>query len=408
MRNHKSLHTELGRSILWGILTGLSIAGAFVLGFLTRDFAAASVSASSLFSNEAGYTLLDEVQSLIDAHYLREQPSYSMRQYAAINGVLGSLEDRYTFFVDPPVAQSESDVLAGTYGGVGVQIVRSENGELQLFPFDDSPAAEAGIQDGDILIAVDHQPVTIETRTDVIDQMLRGEVKRGNGVNLRYQRNNVEDDQFIPFGVINVPSVVWRIANTDARIGYVQIIRFTSRTPDEVDEAVTELIEQAKVEGIIVDLRNNSGGLLQESVDVADKFLDGGVIVYERDNEGERIFEATNGTLVPDSMPLIVLVNGGTASAAELVAGALKDRDRAILIGQRTFGKGTVQQIYRLSDNSSVHITSAEWFTPQRYALDGQGIEPDIAMIPDENNRDVEIGEAVRQIRDVLEDGLES
>jgi carboxyl-terminal processing protease len=124
-------------------------------------------------------------------------------------------------------------------------------------------------------------------------------------------------------------------------------------------------------------------------------------LFYEVNNEGEKVFEATSGSVV-DDLPMVFLINQGTASAAELVAGAVGDRDRAILIGQRTFGKGTVQQIYRLSDDSSVHITSAEWFTPERYQLDEQGLEPDIAMIPDENGRDVELGEAIRQLREQL------
>src|SRR5690606_13576829 len=151
-----------------------------------------------------------------------------------------------------------------------------------------------------------------------------------------------------------------------------------------------------------------SGGLLQESVAVASEFLDSGtVILYEQDKDSQQTFSAVEGGLA-NELPLAVLINQGTASAAELVAGALQDHERGVLIGQTTFGKGTVQQIFRLSDDSSLHITSAEWLTPQRHAIEGRGLEPDIPMIPDPDGRDVELGEAVRQLQQItVLDGVE-
>ncbi|MEO1440675.1 MAG: S41 family peptidase, partial [Chloroflexota bacterium] len=184
------------------------------------------------------------------------------------------------------------------------------------------------------------------------------------------------------------------------RTGYLQIIRFTNRTPDEVEAAINELKDEG-IDSLIVDLRDNNGGLLKESVDVAGLFLNGGVVLYERNIDQEEVFEADDGSVLGE-LPLVVLVNGGTASAAELVAGAIQDRDRGILIGQTTFGKGTVQQIFRLSDDSSIHITSAEWFTPDRNQISGVGLEPDVTMIPDANGRDVELGEAVRYLNEQL------
>jgi carboxyl-terminal processing protease len=399
MKNDRDNTSQLTRSIAWGMMFGASLAISFMIGFVTRDWVGVSAFASPLSDNN--YPLLNEVQSLIDTAYLREQPNPETRQYGAIRGMLQTLDDRYTFFVDPPVAQSESDVLAGTYGGVGVQIQRFENGDLVMFPFEESPAIEAGIEEGDILVAIDGERVTYEVRQDVIDQMLRGEVKRNNGVDVTFVRDGDELTVFVKFGVINVPSVVWRTLSEDQPIGYLQILRFTNRTPDEVNQALEEL-NATSIKGLILDLRNNNGGLLKESVDAASLLLDGGVVLYERSLGGEETFEAETGSLISD-IPVVVLVNGGTASAAELVAGALRDRQRAILIGQQTFGKGTVQQIFRLSDDSSIHITSAEWLTPGRNQISGVGLEPDISMIPDENGRDVELGEAIRYLSNQLE-----
>jgi len=239
---------------------------------------------------------------------------------------------------------------------------------------------------------------------DDIDRLLRGEVKDGNGVEVTIRTpsdtGNSTRTLFIEFGVINIPSVVWRTLAEDSAIGYIQILSFTSRTPMELKDALTEL-RSAQVSGLVLDLRNNSGGLLQESIAVADEFLDDQVIVYERNNQRERTFTGEPGGLATD-LPLVILVNSGTASASELVAGALRDNGRGLIVGQKSFGKGTVQQIFALSDQSAVHITSAEWLTPARHQLEENGLEPDVVMIPDATGRDVELGEAVRQVRQVI------
>jgi carboxyl-terminal processing protease len=212
-------------------------------------------------------------------------------------------------------------------------------------------------------------------------------------------------DYFIEFAVVTVPSVVWRVLQEEPTFGYIQIIRFTSRTPDELRSAISDLRSHGVV-ALVLDLRKNSGGLLQESVQVASEFLDGGVVFYERTRDGETATNALEGGAALD-LPLVVLVDSGTASAAELVAGAIRDRGRGILIGQQTYGKGSVQLIFPLSDDSSIHITSAEWFTPAHTALDGTGLEPDISMIPAEDGRDVELGEAVRYLHQTIGDAAE-
>lgn len=385
-----------------GVAFGLMLALAFSAGFLVRDF----VDTPSVFAtnadddSEGGYLLIDEVQSLLDAHYLGEQPDYTTRQYGAIRGMLGVLEDRNTFFIEPPVARSESDVLAGTYGGIGVSLSRNIAGEFILAPFPDSPAMEAGIRDGDVLIAINGTPIDFSTQQDVVDQLLRGEVDGENGVEITTRNSTGETTQFIVFDVINVPSVIWRIIPEDSSIGYIQILRFTNRTPSELETAIQELSDAGAL-AYIVDVRNNGGGLLQEAIEVASIFLDGGPVLHQMTATGEQTFNADPGGSLIEG-PIVMLVNNGTASAAELVAGALQDRGRATLIGQQTYGKGTIQQIFSLSDSSSIHITSAEWFTPERNALDGVGLTPDITMIPDESGRDVELGEALRYLRATL------
>ena len=391
------------RSIITGAIAGIALASMFMLGIFAREIFGIPpplALATDDPTESAGYPLIDEVQDLLDQVYLRDQPGYTERQYAAIRGLLSSLDDPNTFFIDPPVARSEAQALAGTYGGIGVQLRRNEAGAFVLYPFPESPAREAGIIDGAELIAIDGMPVDQTTQVDAVDQLMRGEVDAGNGIQLTVRQAGEDFMTFVEFAVINVPSVVARVLDQDERIAYVQVLRFTSRTPDELEETLRDLDVQS-LQGLVLDLRDNSGGLLNESVQVASQFLDGGVVIYEVTQDEETAINAERGGVATE-IPLVVLVNRGTASASELVAGAIRDRDRGILIGQQTFGKGTVQQIFTLSDGSSVHVTSAEWFTPDRVPLAGVGLEPTIAMIPHENGRDVELGEAVRYLQEQI------
>ncbi|PJF43728.1 MAG: hypothetical protein CUN55_07650 [Phototrophicales bacterium] len=394
--------------VVRGATVGLLLGLVFAAGFFTRDIMSSPTTSSVRAQDDPTalqFTLLDEVHQLVVNNFYTELPPNQQLQYAAIRGYLGALGDPYSFFNEPPVARSESDALAGRYGGIGVEIKRNVLGEIELFPYPDSPAFRAGIRDGDILLAINGEPVTPEQNLDVIRQALRGEVTdSGNGVEItvRSIASNEEVSYQIPFEEIRIPSVLWRMLPDEPLIGYINIMSFTSRTPDEISEAVNELNEQG-MQALILDLRNNSGGLLQESIDVADAFLEEGIIVIEQSRvSGEVIEVATEGSIIPPDMPLIILVNDRTASASEVVAGALQQNDRALLIGQRTRGKGSVQYIFGLSDGSSFRITGAIWLTPNRTPLDGVGLTPDIEMIPDINGREVELDEAIRQIREQI------
>jgi carboxyl-terminal processing protease len=401
MKNTHTPSMDTLRSLLIGAAAGLVLALVFAGGFFFRDtLRGSSVQAQDLVPGE--YPLLAEVENLLQHIYLRPMPDQTQLQYGAVRGLLGVLQDKNTFFIDPPVAQSEADTLAGTYGGIGVLLRRDEQARFVLSPYPDAPAANAGILEGDVLLAVNDEPVELTEQQDAVDQKMRGEVKDDSGVKLTVQHLDGEElSVFIEFSVINVPSVLWRITAEDSRIGYIQILRFTNRTPDEVRAALDGL-KEAKIEAVVLDLRNNTGGLLEESIRVASEFVPDGVIAYERSRNEERALESKGGSLSKD-VELVVIVNGYTASASEIVAGAIRDRDRGILLGQKTYGKGTVQQIFPLSDGSSVHITSAEWLTPNKTPLDGVGLEPDLPMIPDENGRDVETGEAIRYLQQQLD-----
>lgn len=382
-------------ALLKGGSIGIAILGFFLSGFMLRGYIAPAPAQQS-----ADFTLLREVKQLLDEHYVRSVPEPREMEYGAIRGLMGVLQDPYTFFNPPVVTRSESDALAGQYGGIGVALQYSADGRIQLYPYPDTPAARAGIENGDVLVAINDLPVEGSLSLDHVRQMLRGEV--GTAVALRILKHDSSDEMQLQleFAVIEVPSVIWRVLAEDERLGYMHITLFTARTPDEV-QAAWEALRSAEVQGLILDLRDNPGGLLAEAVQVADMFLDSGVIFVEQTRDEEHERRAEPGTAFED-VPIIVVVNSRTASAAELVAGALRDNGRAVLLGQRTTGKGSVQLIFPLADGSSVHITSAEWLTPNRQPLNAQGLEPDIPMIPAEDGRDVELPEAILRLQQEL------
>jgi len=355
---------------------------------------------SAVAQNAERFPLLDEAADYVEQYFVKDRPEDTALQYGMVRAYLSQLGDPNTFFIEPAVAASESDVLAGRYGGIGVEVRRNELGQFVLYPFVEGSAQRVGLREGDILLTINGAPLAETATLDEVRQALRGEIVEGAGVTVQV-RNQAEPEDaareyFVPFEEVLIPSVTWRVLFEAPDLGYIAISRFTNRTPDEFRTAVADLKGQ-KVRGIVLDLRNNPGGLLQESLIVAGEFFDGGVLSTERRVSGntEKIDEG-GGVLV--DLPVVVLVNHGTASAAEIVAGAIQARERGLLIGQKTFGKGSIQSIFALSDASSIHVTVALWYTPDGAALDGVGLTPDIEMIPDSNGRDVELGEAIRHL----------
>jgi carboxyl-terminal processing protease len=331
--------------------------------------------------------LYQQVWSLLERDFYGTTPTVNQRLYGSIRGLTQAYQDPYTYFVEPQPRELERDQLRGRFGGIGAYIDPTQDGFV-LRPMEDQPAAQAGVQAGDRLVAVDDQLIEIDTDLDVVLGLVRGSV--GTEVCLDLERPDPAGGAPTSLRIcivraeIETPSVEWRILDDDPAtldIGYIRHTLFSERSADEMLRAIQEL-QTAGAHRFILDLRGNPGGLVDAAVATADLWLDEGVVLYERQASGrERTFSSTAGD-VSGGAPLVVLVDHGSASASEIVAGALRDRARALLVGEQTFGKGSVQLVHDLVDQSSLHVTTARWYTPEWGAIDGVGITPDVVVDP--------------------------
>jgi carboxyl-terminal processing protease len=293
----------------------------------------------------------------------------------AIEGMLDALGDPYTSYIENyDLAVSG---LQGSFEGIGA-VISVKNSELTVVsPIAGGPAERQGVRSGDKILKVDGEPTS---NMSLIEAVLKIRGEKGSTVTLLilHQDENTPVEVEIIREEIEIDSVYLDMLPDN--IAHLQITYFAEKTPGEFTTALNNALQSGAL-GIILDLRGNSGGYLYVVADVASEFLDGGIVLYEADNAGDIIEEwtASTGGLVTD-MPLVVLVDGGSASGSEVLAGALQDRGRATLIGTKTYGKGSVNVLHQLSDNSAIYVTTARWLTPDRHLIEGKGITPDIEV----------------------------
>jgi carboxyl-terminal processing protease len=359
------------------LVVGLTLIS-FAAGFLVNELVQLPVTFGRESEN-AEFGVFWEAWSWVEENYIGEIPANQQMTHGAVRGAIEVLGDPYTIFVEPVARSQERDRFRGNFGGIGATVEQNEAGEIILRPIPDNPAEAAGILDGDVLIAVDGETILPEMTVEDTVLLIRGEEGKEVILTVVHPGESTPVDIAIIRQIILLPSVSYRVLEEDPTIGYIRLGRFSGESAGEIEDAILDL-ESQSVEKLILDLRQNPGGLLNAAVEVSDHFLDEGPVVYQiSKTDKEKIFEASNDTIAAD-LPLVVLTDGATASAAEIVAGALQDRERATLIGLQTFGKGSVQLVHDLSDGSSIRVTSARWLTPDRHQIDQQGLEPDVAV----------------------------
>jgi carboxyl-terminal processing protease len=285
--------------------------------------------------------------------------------------------DPHSAYLDTEAYEGLQEGTSGEFGGLGIEVGMEDGFIKVIAPIDDTPAQKAGIKAGDLIIRLDDTPIKGLSLNDAV-KMMRG--KPGTSINLTVVREGEEKPLIIKVGrdVIKIQSVKNR--TLEPHFGYVRISHFQNNTGDDLNTAIDKLIKENKrLDGLILDLRNNPGGILGSAVAVADAFLENGLIVYTkgRVEDSKLQFNAKPSDLIKGA-PLVVLVNGGSASASEIVAGALQDRRRAIVVGSKTFGKGSVQTVLPMNNNAALKLTTARYYTPSGRSIQAEGITPDI------------------------------
>ncbi len=367
----------MNRSLRYFIL-GVSSALAAV-----AVFAMLSVTSLSAAPDKGGpgLSLFGEVFDEVRANYVEPVTDQKLAE-GAIRGMLAAL-DPHSSYMDAKEYGEMQVQTKGEFGGLGMQVTM-ENGLVKVIsPIDDTPAAKAGIQSGDLILAIDDAPVTDMTLSEAVDK-LRGPV--GSQVKLTMRRQGVDPFEMkLTRGDIKVDPVKFHVEAGD--IGYIRVSSFSERTDSALQQAIKAIKAQAggKLAGIVLDLRNNPGGLLDQAIDVSNDFLDKGEIVSikGREPKDNRSFQAQPDHDLVRGLPIVVLINGGSASASEIVAGALQDLHRAVLLGTRSFGKGSVQTVLPVKESGgAIRLTTARYYTPSGRSIQAKGIEPDVVVEP--------------------------
>lgn len=337
---------------------------------------------SNFTRSHSTWPILSQAYRILENHALRDLPADPAIEYGLINGMLRAFGDPYTSFIEPVQHELNTDQIEGSFGGIGARLVADQTGQVALYPFPDSPASKAGIQETDILLQIEGQNIAGKSMEE-IQALLRGSVGSKVNITILSHTAGTEKQVSIRREEIPLPSVTWHILPDEPRLGVLEINVIAASTPAEIEGAIEDLLSRG-AEGFVLDLRDNSGGLLTAGIDSARLFLNEGIILKQqfrsRDIEIYRVEKPGPYT----EIPLAILINHNTASAAEIIAGALQVHDRAQLIGSPTYGKDTIQLVFDLKDGSSLHVTSAEWWVPGlEPPILGHGIQPDYPVEAD-------------------------
>ncbi len=321
--------------------------------------------------------IFSDAIAIVQNNYVEDVDSQEI-VYGAIKGMLQTL-DPHSSFMTPDMFKEMEVETKGSFGGLGIEIGVRDGALTIISPIEDTPAYRVGLEAGDVIVKIEDETTKDMTIMDAVKR-LRGEP--GTDVTIWVMREGWKEPKSftITRDIIKIKSVRWKIL--EKGYGYVKINQFQARTYNELEKALKEIKEdKGGMKGLILDMRNNPGGLLDQAVKVADTFLDKGLIVYTDGRREDQKFKYTASEAGAQlGFPMIVMVNAGSASASEIVAGALQDHERAVVLGNQTFGKGSVQTIIPLEDGSAVRLTTARYFTPKGRSIQAKGITPDIVV----------------------------
>lgn len=365
------------------------------------------VAANSSVPDEVNTRVMNSVLQRLKKDYLKPEAIDAKKlMYGAAEGMTASLGDPYTAFFPPAENTRSKEDLKGEFGGVGIQLGFVEKTLVVMSPIKDSPAMKAGLKAGDLILKIVDEAKNVKKDTAGINieeaiSLIRGE--KGTTVILTIFTEGDKQSREVPLvrDVINVPSTELNWID-NGKVAVVTVNKFGEKTLPEWEGFVKEILAK-KTTGVILDLRNNPGGYLQRAVDLGSEFIPNGVIVKQRDRKStETLNVDRKGKLI--NMPLVVLINRGSASASEILAGALRERLGTKLVGEKSFGKGTVQEAQEIGDGSSLHVTIAEWLLPSGKNIHGDGLEPDVKVEFKYNEKDPKADNQLDKALEVLKE----
>ena len=347
---------------------------------------------------EIDFSLFWDAWKTVEDQYTIEQLDYQKMVHGAISGMVDSLDDPYTVFLTPEENKMFNQDMSGKFGGIGAEIGFRDGFLTIIAPLKDSPAEKAGLLTGDVILKVDDEEI-IGVNIDKAIYLIRGE--KGTKVVLTISHEGADDLKEIEIvrDTIVVETVEWKMMEN---IAYISINQFGEDTSTEFDKCVNEILIK-NPDGIIIDLRNNPGGYLKDAEEIANRFIDkGDIIVIESYKNSEEVHRSKGGQRF-NKISVVVLVNGGSASASEILAGTLRDNGKAKLVGEKTFGKGLVQIMENMKDGSAIKISVSRWLTPNRVDINKNGIKPDfeVELTLDDylNEKDPQLEKAIELLR---------
>lgn len=399
--NEKKVHLKITNLLLVASAAVLLFGIGYKLGEGKSAFMQLNTSSSQ--KKNVNFDMFWKVWDTLEKKYVDQKKLDQKKMYyGAIKGMVASIEDPYTFFLTPTENKQSKDDLGGRFEGIGAQLGLKDNRVVVVAPLKNSPAEKAGLRAGDIIVKVDSKPTADMLLTQVVS-LVRG--NKGTKVTLTVEREGKELDFSVMRDTIQVESVETSLNEISractgecGRVAYLKLNQFGDSTVDEWEQKVAEINaawKSGKVKGLVLDLRDNPGGYLESSVYLAGEFLEQGKLVVKQESttyENKDYYVTRGGSLL--SIPLVVLINKGSASAAEILAGALRDHKRAQLIGEKSFGKGSVQEALDLGDGMGLHVTVAKWVLPKGEWINGKGIEPEIKLenvVPEGNTMSREL-----------------
>lgn len=391
------------------ILIIIALAAGFGGGFYYRDVKTPPPVFKNIINKDVGqpkgvdFTTFWTVWGLLQSRYVdKDKLDTQNLVYGAIDGLVKAVGDPYTTFLKPKESEEFSQQVNGAFSGIGIEIGLRKGILTVIAPIKDTPAQRVGLLAGDKILKIGDK-TTDGMKIDEAVSLIRG--PKGTKIKLTITRDGLEKakELIITRDVIKVPAVDWKM--TDGNIAYVQLFIFNKNIDSEFKKAAKE-ISQSKAQKIILDLRNNPGGLLDSAVNIASYFLDANqTVTIEKFGDGTQNAFPSNPNGLLKNYPLVVLINKGSASASEIVAGALKDNRGVTIVGETSFGKGSVQELNDLSQGASLKITVAKWFTPKGVSITDQGIKPAIEVQRSEdditNNKDPQLDKAVELVKNI-------